>query len=105
MFTEFMRQPFEWSRGSVAVVLGEGGGAAARAARQSLCSMRGHSLLMCYRPYRLCLRCPCGYESPGWQIGTRLGHERRPAVLTGTRRPHVDSEAVRRAAWTSARLR
>ena len=97
MFTGLLSERPEWTLDTVAKALGRWVGAGARATRQFICGVRGHSPLLCYRPDRLCLRCPCGYESTGWPIGTHVGHERRPAVLTGTRRPHIDSVAVRRA--------
>ena len=39
---------------------------------QLLCGIAGHSLMLAFKRNRLLLRCAdCGYESPGWEIGTR----------------------------------
>ena len=38
-------------------------------ARECLCAMRGHDLLLHFAPRRLSLRCTkCGWDSPGWTI-------------------------------------
>ncbi len=41
-----------------------------------LCAIRGHDAVMHFDANRLSLRClNCGYETPGWSLGT---DERRP---------------------------
>jgi hypothetical protein len=43
-----------------------------RRGHQLICGIAGHSLMLAFKRDRLLLRCPdCGYESPGWEIGTR----------------------------------
>jgi hypothetical protein len=96
MFTGLLSEGPEWTLDAVAKALGKWVGAAARATRQFICGVRGHSPLLCHRPDRVCLRCPCGYESPGWRIGTRVVQAQRPAGLTRTPAP-PRLVAVRRA--------
>ena len=52
-------QAEEWMQGVVARV------------HRGFCAMRGHDLLLHFEPRRLSLRCAdCGWESPGWTLGT-----------------------------------
>jgi hypothetical protein len=41
-------------------------------ARQALCGLRGHSMLLHFEPDRLSLRCfACGAETTGWTLDIR----------------------------------
>jgi len=54
------------------------------------CLILGHEFLMHLEPNRLALRCEvCGYETPGWTIGTE---PRRPVIVRFSSRPHPVSD-------------
>ena len=36
--------------------------------RQFICGLEGHQMVRHYEPTRMCLKCPCGYETRGWNI-------------------------------------
>ena len=51
---------------------------AMRHARQFVCGLRGHDVLLHFEEHRMSLQCPsCGYESPGWDVHARQGHRLR----------------------------
>lgn len=38
--------------------------------KQLWCGLKGHKGgLLSYQPTRLSVRCVCGWESPGWEVG------------------------------------
>ena len=47
---------------------------------QVWCGLGGHNLLLRYQRERLSLECThCGYESPGWELGSDHDDESVPA--------------------------
>ena len=36
--------------------------------RQFVCGLEGHQMVRHFEPTRICLKCPCGYETSGWKI-------------------------------------
>lgn len=68
------------------------------AVRQAFCGMRGHDSVLHFQEKRVMLRCTsCGYDSPGWEIGTA-----RPRVTVhGDAKRHLlrpESMGLRRPA-------
>lgn len=66
------------------------------AIRQTICGMRGHDSVLHFQEKRVLLRCTsCGYDSPGWEIGTA-----RPRVtFDGDAKRHLlRPEGLRRPA-------
>jgi hypothetical protein len=60
----------------LAILGGLGAGAllflAARRVRQFICGLHGHDALLHFESNRLSLECTsCGYDSPGWDVGTK----------------------------------
>jgi hypothetical protein len=41
--------------------------------RQFVCGLHGHDTLRHVESGRIALKCPCGYESRGWNIPGKLG--------------------------------
>jgi hypothetical protein len=73
--------------------------AAASWSRQSLCGLRGHTMLRHYEPNRLSLKClECGRETAGWTIEVRpIFRSKGPARAQVHRQPaEVTSKAHRR---------
>ena len=66
-----------------------------RRAHQLLCGVAGHSLMLAFKRDRLFLTCAdCGYESPGWEIGSRPGRPVDPARFAIARRFHQPARAA-----------
>jgi hypothetical protein len=64
---------WEWRRtiGAVAANFAAWAQFVLRRSQQCLCGAWGHEVRLALRKDRLLLQCTtCGYESPGWEIGT-----------------------------------
>ena len=93
MAAGFVNREAEW-RASIAAgaVCAQG---VLRRAHQLLCGVAGHSLMLAFKRDRLLLQCAdCGYESPGWEIGSRPGRPVAPARWALARGSHHPARAA-----------
>ena len=81
--------PTRRSEGRQSIASGVAGGQRVlRRAHQLLCGIAGHSSMLAFKRDRLLLRCAdCGYESPGWEIGTRPQRPVLPLAAVARFRP------------------
>lgn len=70
-------------------------GHAMNALRRLVCALRGHEDYVQFEKNRLYLHCmSCGYDSPGWTVGSR-----RPALRFEARRsPQQAQKLIRKTA-------
>lgn len=100
MFRALVTHPPAWTfSGTVVAGVLAACRAAARCARQFTCGLRGHQMLMRYRPDRLSLRCAwCGRESPGWEVGRGPMRVRSRAIPASKTNKKSGTATLRRVA-------
>ena len=52
--------------------------------RQFICGLEGHQMVRHFEPNRMALKCPCGYETHGWEIRERTRPESQVEYVAAT---------------------
>jgi hypothetical protein len=63
--------------------------------RQFLCGLHGHDALLHFEQGRISLQCAsCGYETPGWHVGTAKERAQAAESTQAVAMPLVDHRRV-----------